>query len=131
MKGWLSRCPACAGPLAIAEFVCEECGTMVRGRFTPAPWMRLQPDQWEFVLRFLKARGNLREMERELGISYPTVRSRLEQILRAMGLEEGTEDVWEPERPAEILRAVETGELSVDEAVRELEQLSKRRETHA
>lgn len=127
MDRWVSQCPACAHPLVVTELSCDRCGTIVRGRFVPPQWMKLLPDQWEFVALFLKVRGNLREMERELGISYPTVRGRLEQILRLLGLAEGSGDKdSEGTKPADILRAVESGELSVDEAVFQLEKLSER-----
>lgn len=133
MSGWVSQCPACFGDLRVAELECERCGTVIRGHFSPGPWMRLQPDQWDFVLRFLKVRGNLREMERELGVSYPTIRARLEQILRVLGLEEGEVagtggSVGEA---GSVLQALEAGELSVDEAIQKLENIAKGRGTHA
>lgn len=94
--------------------------------------MKLNPEQWGFVELFLKCRGNLREMERELGVSYPTVRARLEQILQDLGLDGASglrkstaEDRSGDSRAVEVLLAVERGELSVDEAVAQLEGLDQ------
>src|SRR5690606_41916983 len=70
----------------------SSCGTTIEGRFQASPLSRLTAEQRDFVVTFLKVRGNLREMERELGVSYPTVRNRLDGVLKALGYEVERED---------------------------------------
>jgi len=86
---------------------------------------RLSPEQQVFVETFLKVRGNIREMERELGVSYPTVRSRLDEILRALGhrVERSQDQNRRRQGRREILDALSRGELTADEAVRRLREL--------
>jgi len=85
----ISTCPVCAQQLAVTRLHCAECGTTLEGRFSVGRFGRLDRDQLALLESFLRARGNLRDMERELGISYPTVRNRVESLVRALGLAEG------------------------------------------
>src|SRR5690606_3276886 len=73
-------CPVCGETLAVRRLHCRRCDTGVEGHFEMPRLARLSPEQQVFVETFLKVRGNIREMERELGVSYPTVRSRLDEI---------------------------------------------------
>ncbi len=115
MEGVVTICPSCKGPLAIERLRCLGCGTAVEGQFRPSEFDNLTPDQGEFVRTFLRARGNIREVERELGISYPTVRNRLDEVLAALGMvESGGGEV------SDVLRALETGDIDVNEAVRRI-----------
>lgn len=82
----IATCPVCTGELAVTRLHCAECGTTLEGRFGVGRFGRLDKDQLALLESFLRARGNLRDMERELGISYPTVRNRLEALVRALGL---------------------------------------------
>jgi hypothetical protein len=82
----IATCPVCAGELAVTRLHCAECGTTLEGRFGVGRFGRLDKDQLALLESFLRARGNLRDMERELGISYPTVRNRVEGLVRALGL---------------------------------------------
>src|SRR5215510_2345285 len=81
----ISTCPVCASELAVTRLNCAECGTTLEGDFSVGRFGRLNRDQLALLESFLRSRGNLREMERELGISYPTVRSRVEALVRALG----------------------------------------------
>ncbi|MHC5039571.1 MAG: DUF2089 family protein [Planctomycetota bacterium] len=85
-KRVLGKCPVCREELAITCLRCPACSTEISGIFSPCPYCRLDPDQEQLVSVFLKSRGNIREVERELGISYPTVRSRLDEVLKALGI---------------------------------------------
>ena len=85
----ISTCPVCQGELSITRLHCRNCGTALEGEFSVGRFGRLEREQLAFLESFLRSRGNLKEMERELGISYPTVRSRLEALLRALGLADG------------------------------------------
>lgn len=81
----ISTCPVCSNELAITRLHCGSCGTTLEGDFSVGRFGRLNRDQLTLLESFLRSRGNLREMERELGISYPTVRARVEALVRALG----------------------------------------------
>jgi hypothetical protein len=81
----ISTCPVCSGELAVTRLHCRSCGTTLEGDFSVGRFGRLSRDQLALLESFLRSRGNLREMERELGLSYPTVRSRVEALIRSLG----------------------------------------------
>ena len=81
----ISTCPVCASELAVTRLHCRSCGTTLEGDFSVGRFGRLNREQLTLLESFLRSRGNLRDMERELGISYPTVRSRVEALVRALG----------------------------------------------
>lgn len=111
------RCPACEGPLAVRVLFCPACGTEVSGRFALSEFALLPKEHLEFLRLFVRARGNLKEVERALGVSYPTVRARLEALLRALGYEEAEEART---GRLEVLEALRRGEITVEEAVARL-----------
>lgn len=82
----IATCPICSGELAVTRLHCRACGTTLEGDFTVGRFARLSREQFALLESFLRSRGNLKEMERELGISYPTVRARVDALLRALGL---------------------------------------------
>ena len=115
MAKMVTQCPACGSPMRVVRLECGHCGTAVDGQFEAGQLGLLPAEQQDFVLTFLRSRGNIKEVERELGISYPTVRARLDEVLRALGLPtDSRPDV------SSILEQIERGELTVDEAVRKL-----------
>jgi hypothetical protein len=81
----ISTCPVCSAELAVTRLHCRSCGTTLEGEFSVGRFGRLTREQLAVLESFLRSRGNLRDMERELGISYPTVRSRVEALVRALG----------------------------------------------
>src|SRR5690349_16821330 len=81
----ISTCPVCSGELAVTRLRCTSCGTTLEGEFSVGRFARLSRDQMALLESFLRSRGNLRDIERELGISYPTVRGRVEALVRALG----------------------------------------------
>ena len=81
----IATCPVCASELAVTRLRCGECGTTIEGEFSVGRFGRLTREQLVVLESFLRSRGNLRDMERELGISYPTVRGRVEQLVQALG----------------------------------------------
>ena len=85
----IATCPVCAGELTIARLHCRTCGTALEGEFGVGRFGRLDREQLSLLESFLRSRGNLKEMERELGISYPTVRGRVDALIRTLGLAEG------------------------------------------
>ena len=85
----IATCPVCSGELTIARLHCRSCGTALEGEFGVGRFGRLDRDQMGLLESFLRSRGNLKEMERELGISYPTVRGRVDALIRSLGLSDG------------------------------------------
>lgn len=123
-----SQCPACSGELTVTRLECSHCGTAVEGRFDASPFARLTPEQQEFVAIFLRARGNIKEVERELSISYPTVRARLDAVLEALGYRvdraAAEEELLQKQaRRREVLERLSRGEITAEEAVAELKSL--------
>jgi hypothetical protein len=86
----LTRCPVCEAALGISELTCERCQTRIHGRFDPCRFCRLAPEHLAFVETFLRCEGNLSRVEKELNVSYPTVRNRLSAALTALGLANGS-----------------------------------------
>jgi hypothetical protein len=113
----ISQCPVCSGQLFVTHLRCGDCGTELSGEFRANEFARLPEDRLQFLRTFLACRGNLKEVESVLNISYPTVRSRLDQLLDALQLEAAA--AAEPAPPLDrsaILDALERGELTVGEA---------------
>jgi hypothetical protein len=81
----IATCPVCSGELSVTRLRCGDCGTVIEGEFGVGRFARLSREQLQVLESFLRSRGNLRDMERELGISYPTVRARVEALVRALG----------------------------------------------
>src|SRR3989442_10463603 len=96
----ISTCPVCAGELAVTRLRCGSCGTTLEGEFSVGRFGRLTREQLALLESFLRSRGNLRDMERELGISYPTVRSRVEALVRALGFGPRDGDEASQDEPA-------------------------------
>jgi hypothetical protein len=122
----ISTCPVCSSELAVTRLHCRSCGTTLEGDFSVGRFGRLTREQLVLLESFLRSRGNLREMERELGISYPTVRSRVEALVRALGFgpraegddaDDAAPDVGPDTRSREeILQALARHEMTADEA---------------
>ena len=116
----ISTCPVCESELHVTRLHCNTCGTTIEGEFKVGRFAHLGRDQMLLLEAFLRSRGNLRELERELGVSYPTVRGRVESLLRALGLGDG-----QPLPPTPPAAGAVSG---VDAATRRsvLEQLSRK-----
>ncbi|AGK04448.1 hypothetical protein K649_05730 [Meiothermus ruber DSM 1279] len=107
--------------------VCPVCRTEIRGEFQPNEFALLPPEHLEFLRLYIKVRGNLKEVERILGLSYPTIRARFEALLRVLGYE--YQEVPEGPSPQEkeaILDALEKGQISAAEAAEQLRALKRR-----
>jgi len=115
----INRCPVCNSDLHIVKLQCSTCGTTIENHFEFNKFLRLSEDQLYFVEVFLKSRGNFKEMERELGISYPTIRSRLDSILLTLGLKE---DEAKKHNTLDVLDMLERGEITPDEAIKILKE---------
>lgn len=113
--------PVTGSPLYVSEVASEHSGITIRGRFLMPRFSQLKPEQVQFLEVFLRNRGMLNGVERELGISYPTARGRLDGVLEALGLkatEASSETTAGTSSPAEILDLLESGEIDAAEAKR-------------
>src|SRR6186713_1768406 len=121
----ISTCPVCSNELSVTRLHCRSCGTTLEGEFSVGRFGRLTKEQLVLLESFLRSRGNLRDMERELGISYPTVRSRVEALVRALGFgprdgeetaDESAEVADAAQQRQQILERVARREISADDA---------------
>lgn len=122
------NCPVCGHELTIARLSCGYCQTKLEGEFTAGKFSRLALEQIDFIEVFVKNRGNIKEVEKELGISYPTVRSRLDGVIQALGyrVDSGPELIEEDKTGRrDILAALERGELTPKEAAKQLRKAGK------
>lgn len=116
------HCPVCGEAMNITRLHCPQCDVTVEGRFSLGRLALLSPEQLEFVEVFLRCEGKITRVEKELGISYPTVRSRLNEIIETMGYEvQHAPDVLDNEAAAETRRQVlddlAAGRISSEEAI--------------
>lgn len=118
----VGKCPACnQSQYEIVKLRCRSCGTTVEGTFGLSRLGSLPNEHQEFIEIFVRCRGNIKDVERELGISYPTVRGRLDRAIEAMGFAD--EDV--AARRKEILGSLERREITPEEAIQALRGLSE------
>ena len=129
MRKVLEECPTCGGELTITGLHCRSCHTRIESEYSTCRFCRLSQESLDFIEVFVKNRGNIREMERELEISYPTVRSQLNAVIKELGYEVETEapapDEVADQRRA-ILKRLNDGEISASEATVLINQLRGR-----
>jgi hypothetical protein len=118
-------CPVCGETLALTRLSCDECGTELAGHFPTCEYCSLNEEDREVLKIFLQSRGNVKELERHLSVSYPTARARFDGVLARLGMEpSGADAVPVEEAPpaesTEILARLSRGEIDVDEAMRRL-----------
>ena len=126
MRRILEECPSCGGRLTVTGLACERCGTTVGGRFQPCDFCRLSEEQSTFLRLFVQRRGNLSELEKALGISYPTVRNKLEEIIRLLQQDVAPAEPVVPGTRDALLRAVAAGTLGAEEALAQLQRLTEK-----
>jgi hypothetical protein len=113
----ISDCPVCNSKLKATKLNCATCGTVIESDFEFSKFELFNKEQMNFIEVFLKCRGSIKEVEKELGVSYPTVRSKLDDIIRTMGYEikdEKNKDM------KEIIDKLEKGEIDPDEALKKI-----------
>lgn len=124
----LGRCPVCASALTVTRLHCPSCDTAIEGRFQLGRYAELSPEHLAFLDVFVKNRGIIKDVEAELGLSYRTVVSRLDDLLRALGHPVGADDVPRPrearaqarEERRRVLEDLRERRISADEAARRL-----------
>ncbi len=115
----LTVCPVCGKKLSVEKLKCHSCGIEINGDFEMDDLFRLSKEQLDFIKIFIKNEGNITEVGKELGISYPTVKSKLRNVIQAMGYNVKSKDYVSKEA---ILEKIEKGELTVDEAAKLLKE---------
>ncbi len=125
MNALPTACPICqTKDLTVTGFFCRECDSRVEGRFqVETPFAGLTQEQLAFAATFVRCEGKFNRMEEELGLSYPTLRGRLHEMIRAMGFEPGRDEPAPlPEKARrQILEQLEAGELSYEAAMEQLQ----------
>jgi hypothetical protein len=118
-----SKCPLCGGEILVTRLYCRDCDTTIEGRFTGTPFSQLTPEQLSFVETFVRCEGKITRMEDEIGLSYPTIRNRLHEVIRALGYEPGTEEPkLSDEDRQRILEDLDAGRISAEEAMQMLKE---------
>ena len=115
-----TRCPVCRSELTVSRLHCSSCDTSIEGRFTGGPFAQLTAEHLDFIVTFVRCEGKINRMEQELELSYPTIRNRLHEVIRALGFEPGKEEPVEVsvEKRSSVLEELEAGKISADEAMR-------------
>jgi hypothetical protein len=119
----LTRCPVCGDEMRIVRLQCESCDSVLEGNFTLGRLQRLTREQVQFVELFIKCRGKIKDVEEELGVSYPTVVARLNEVVQAMGFEVRPEDADAAGRRQGILDELAAGTITAAEAAARLRAL--------
>jgi len=116
----LTRCPVCQNELVVSRLHCPSCDTVVEGRFTAGHFANLNQEQLHFIVTFVRCEGKINRMEDELNLSYPTIRNRLHEVIRALGFEPGKDETPEitTDQRNRILEDLNAGKISAAEATR-------------
>ncbi|KOA19840.1 hypothetical protein CLHOM_19290 [Clostridium homopropionicum DSM 5847] len=113
----LSKCPVCSSNLKVTKLKCNRCGTIIENEFELSKFAYLTSEQLEFAEVFIKSRGNIKDVEKEMGISYPTVRAKLDDVILALGYSLNKKPKVTNK---EVLDMLEKGEISPEEALKAL-----------
>jgi hypothetical protein len=120
MKTALSKCPVCDGELTVTRLHCETCDTSIEGRFANGAFAGLTAEQLDFIETFVRCEGKITRMEDEMALSYPTIRNRLQDAIRALGYDPGKEEANDisDEKRRSVLEELDSGKISPEEAMR-------------
>jgi hypothetical protein len=110
------KCPVCSERLKVTTLHCSRCNTRFEGEFHLDKFSYLTQEQKNFIEVFLKCRGNIKEVEKELNISYPTVRGKLDDVVQSLGYKVSSDSGRQKSRK-EILEMLSSGEITYDEAM--------------
>ncbi|MFD1416623.1 DUF2089 domain-containing protein [Oceanobacillus jeddahense] len=111
----IHSCPTCNHSLHATRLECSNCHTIIENHFEFSKFSTLNEEQLHFIEVFLLSRGNIKEVEKELGISYPTVRGKLNDIIAQLGHKK--QEKVEAQNKSQIITMFENGKISTDEAI--------------
>ncbi len=115
-KEVIGKCPICGDELYATRLSCTACDTNIEGEFSLCKFCKLTLEEKQFVEVFIKNRGSIKEIEKELGISYPTVKGKLDNVIKSLGYD--TKEDTPSNSKKEILEMLNNGELSSEEAIK-------------
>lgn len=115
-KKVIGTCPVCGENLSVSVLTCSQCDTSIHGNFNLSKFDYLTTQQQEFALVFLKNGGNIKLIEKELNISYPTVKKNLDELINALGFEKINEVEAVKISKEDVYKALKNGEISFEEA---------------
>lgn len=113
----ISKCPVCYSKLFISKLKCSKCSTVIENDFEMSKFEYLSGEQLKFIEVFLKNRGNIKDVEKELGISYPTVRAKLDEVITSLGYKVAKEPSVDKKKIVDML---DKGEITSDQAIKML-----------
>jgi hypothetical protein len=127
-----AQCPFCEGPLVVQSFHCRQCDTTVSGHFVPGAggefdeaqlpvlrrFAKLTPEQLQFLEAFVRSEGRLNRLQEEIGLSYPTLRSRLDDVVRDLGFTPREEERAKAVDRMQVLADLQAGNISAEDAAR-------------
>lgn len=117
----ITICPVCQGKLKIKKLQCTSCKTTIENDFSFSKFQYLSEEQMQFIEVFIKCRGSIKDVEKQMGISYPTVRAKLDEVIAAIG-GDLSKEISKSESTSDVIKALEKGEVSPDEAVKMLKE---------
>ncbi len=119
MNPVIGQCPICRHSLHVTRLHCRNCDTSLEGHFSLGRLYQLSQEQLQFIETFVRCEGKITRVEQEIGMSYPAVRARLTEVIRALGYEVGdsNDKVVSPEERQDILARISRGELSAEEGI--------------
>lgn len=112
----IGKCPCCGERLQVTELTCKNCETTIRGKFVPSKFDYLTPAQINFALIFIKNAGNIKLIEKDLNISYPTVKKNIDELINALGFDKVNTVVLEKPSKEEVYKMLKNKEITFDEA---------------
>jgi hypothetical protein len=115
----LSKCPVCNGKLKVIKLRCNQCSTIIENNFNLSKFEYLDSEQLGFIEIFLKCRGNIKDVEKEMGISYPTVRAKLDDVITALGYNVTKKTTVNSK---DVIDMLEKGEITAEQAVNMLKE---------
>jgi hypothetical protein len=118
-----AKCPTCEGKLNVTELKCSNCNTKISGDFYLDELFQLNYELQQFLKIFIKTRGNIKNMEKELDMSYPTVRNKLNELIKTLGYQDDFVEEEQQEKRSEILDMLEAGEIEAVEAAQKLKEI--------
>jgi hypothetical protein len=110
----ITDCPVCTKKLKVTKLHCSHCQTTIENEFEMSKFFSLEQEQLQFIEVFLKCRGNIKEVEKELSISYPTVRGKLNEIIEALGYATQQKSKVDKKK---VISMLESGEITPEEAI--------------
>jgi hypothetical protein len=115
----ISRCPVCSGKMKVIKLKCSGCSTVIENNFALSKFEYLSAEQLNFIETFVSCRGNIKDVEREIGVSYPTVRAKLDDVIDALGYQ----TVKKPSVDSKnVIDMLERGEITADQALNMLKE---------